>query len=152
MKLSRLFPVACSLSPVPCYVSPLRAHPARQPRGAALVMAMVALLVVTLMAAALVQALVAGHRQARRYGDQLQAQWLAEAGLARAAAKLQGDPTYQGEIWQAPITKNASDAADAGQVTITVEAATKKLIVEAVYPTDEIHQVLVRREIGASSP
>jgi Tfp pilus assembly protein PilX len=142
MKLSPLFPV-------PSYVSPLRPHPARRPRGAALVMAMVALLVVTLIAAALVQALIASHRQARRYGDQLQAQWLAEAGLARAAVKLQVDSSYQGEIWQAPVTMNASDAADGGQVTITVEAATKKVVVEAVYPLDEIRRVLVRREMEA---
>src|SRR4029453_16923976 len=110
--------------------SPARPRPARRPRGAALVMAMVALLVVTLMAAALVQALVAGHRQARRYGDQLQAQWLAEAGLARAVAILQSDATYQGEIWQAPFTMNASGAANAGQVTITVDATTQKVVVE----------------------
>ncbi|MCI0360520.1 MAG: hypothetical protein L0211_18745 [Planctomycetaceae bacterium] len=120
--------------------------PSARRRAAALVMAMVALLVVTMIAGALVQALIAGHRQSRRYGDQLQAEWLADAGLARAALKLKGDSAYQGETWQAPVSMDAADAADAGQVTITVDPLAKKIIVEAVYPADEFRRVLARRE------
>ena len=139
-------------TPILCPLSPIPLPSARRRRGAALVMAMVTLLVVTLIAAALVQALIAGHHQSRLYADQLQAEWLAEAGLARATVKLKGDPAYQGEVWQAPVSTNASDAADVGQVTITVESATKKVIVEAVYPTDEIRRVLVRHELGGGTP
>ncbi len=119
-------------------------HPILGPRrGAALVMAMVALLVVTLVAGALVRSLVASHRQSHRYADELQAQWLAEAGLARAAAKLQADANYPGEVWNVPLGDN-SDSADSGQVTISVKDTTKRITVEAVYPTDEHRRVLVR--------
>jgi Tfp pilus assembly protein PilX len=112
-------------------------------RGAALVMAMVALLVVTLMTAALVQSLVKGQRQSRRYADELQAQWLAEAGVERAFAQLSRDSEYHGETWKTEVNGAA------GAVTITVEAATKKVTAEAVYPPEDHRRVLVRREVNA---
>jgi type II secretory pathway component PulK len=115
-------------------------------------MAMVALLVVSLVAAALVQSLLAAHRQSHRYADQLQAQWLAEAGLARAVAKLNADAAYQGEVWQAPLTSGESGETSMGQVTITVDPTTKEITVEAVYPTDEHRRVLARRELPGGQP
>jgi type II secretory pathway component PulK len=142
MKLS----VSCSLSPVPCPLSALSSR-----RGAALVMAMVALLVVSLVAGALVRSLLTAYRQSHRYADQLQAQWLAEAGLARAAAKLSADASYQGEVWHASLAPGEENEAESGQVTITVEPATKKVTVESIYPIAETRRVLVHRE-SASSP
>jgi type II secretory pathway component PulK len=133
--------------PVACPPSPVSSR-----RGAALVMAMVALLVVSLVAAALVQSLLAAHRQSHRYADQLQAQWLAEAGLARAVAKLNADAAYPGEVWQASLAPGEVNEAEAGQVTIAVEPATKKITVEAVYPTDEHRRVLARRELPGGQP
>ncbi len=142
---------SCPLSPVPWPLAP-----GFRRRGAALVMALVALLVVTLVAGALVQMLVAAHRQSRRYADELQAQWLAQAGLDRAAAKLRADGDYRGEVWNVPLDNvpldtEASAAAEpnpaqTGQVTITVDAAAKRIAVEAVFPTDDLHRVLIRRE------
>jgi Tfp pilus assembly protein PilX len=115
-------------------------------RGAVLVMAMVALLVVTLVAAAFVRSLIATHRQSHRYADELQSQWLAEAGLSRAAAKLQADATYKGEVWQPTVASPESTEPDTGQVTITVDPTTKKITVEAIYPQDEHRRVLARLE------
>jgi type II secretory pathway component PulK len=107
-------------------------------------MAMVALLVVTLVAAALVRSLIATHRQSHRYADVLQSQWLAEAGLARATAKLRADAAYAGEVWQASVAPPHSDEANAGQVTITVDPSSKKITIEAIYPQDEHRRVLAR--------
>ena len=115
-------------------------------RGAALVMAMVALLVVTLMSAALVQSLVTGQRQSRRYADELQAQWLADAGLERAAVQLARDAQYRGEMWQTEI------GGELGSVTIAVDPETKKIVAEAVYPPEEHRRILVRRERTISEP
>ena len=115
-------------------------------RGAALVMAMVALLVVTLMSAALVQSLVTGQRQSRRYSDELQAQWLAEAGLERAVVQLARDAQYRGEIWRTEVR------GELGSVTITVEQETKKIVAEAVYPPEEHRRFLVSRECTISEP
>ena len=110
-------------------------------RGAALVLAMVVLLVVSLVSAALVQSQLSAHRQSRRYADELQAHWLAEAGLARAAARLRADATYAGETWPAPVTDGL-----AASVTIVVDSNQKKITVQAVYPADEHRRVLVSRE------
>lgn len=133
-------PVSCPLSSVPCS--------ARCRRGATLVLAMVVLLVVSLVAAALVQSHLAAHRQSGRYADELQAQWLAEAGLARAVAKLHADAAYQGETWQAEVADDLQ-----AEVKIVVDSsAPKKIAVEAVYPSDDHRRVLVRREILLTSP
>jgi Tfp pilus assembly protein PilX len=125
-------------------------------------MAMIALLVVTLVAGALFSSLIAAHRQSRRYGDQVQCQWLAEAGMARAAAKLKADARYQGEVWMAPLgaddpasvepVSDEAAAAESGEVTIAVDAATKRITVVAVYPTDEHRRVTIRRESGGGAP
>jgi Tfp pilus assembly protein PilV len=119
-------------------------------------MAMVALLVVSLMATAIFQALVASHRQAKRYAHQVQAQWLAAAGAERALAQLARQPGYQGETWQAPLAPAGAAGGgepDFGQVTITVEPTSpRKIVVQAVYPIDEHQRVLVRRELAPPTP
>jgi Tfp pilus assembly protein PilV len=116
-----------------------------------------ALLVVMLVAAALVESMLATHRQSQRYQLQTQAQWLAEAGLSRAAAQLASQSDYTGEVWQAPVSESdggESDVgeSDVGQVTIRVQPATdeapRRVVVEAIYPPHEHHRVLVRRELN----
>jgi Tfp pilus assembly protein PilX len=116
-------------------------------------MALAALLAVTLVAAALVTSLVASHRKSKRYAAQLQAQWLAEAGLARAAVQVAANSDYAGETWQAPV---GSAESDTGQVTIRIEPAAeaqpRRIVVEAIYPPHEHDRVLIRREYTLSPP
>jgi len=80
----------------------------------------------------------------------LQAQWLAEAGIERAAARLAGDPGYAGETW----TLSAKEIADrdGGVVRIHVTDANKnakaRLVrVEADYPADPVHHCRWTKEI-----
>ena len=117
-------------------------------RGIAMVMALAALLVVTLVAGALVKSLLLSHRQSKRYAGELQAQWLAEAGLARATAQLALNEEYQGETWRAPVGDAADDV---GQVTIRIEPAAgeapRKFVVEAIYPPREHSRNLATREL-----
>jgi Tfp pilus assembly protein PilX len=112
--------------------------------AAALAIALAALLAVTLVAAALVQSMLAAHRQAKRYHTQLQTQWLAEAGIARAQAQLRRHSEYAGETWQPAIQS------ETGDVTIRIDPASdsapRRLVVEAVYPPHEAERILVRRE------
>jgi type II secretory pathway component PulK len=111
-----------------------------------------ALLVVMLVAAALVESMLATHRQSQRYQLQTQAQWLAEAGLSRAAAQLASQSDYTGEVWQAPVSESDGGDSDVGEVTIRVQPATdeapRRVVVEAIYPPQEHHRVLVRRELN----
>ena len=83
-------------------------------RGTILVVAIVCLLVTSMLLVSLVQAAVQNHRQTRRQSENIQARWLAEAGLARAVARLAEDTAYSGETWKVTI-----DAAP-GQVEIRV--------------------------------
>jgi type II secretory pathway component PulK len=119
-------------------------------RGGALVVAMVTLLVVTLIAGAVVRSFLAEHRQARQSQNELQAQWLAESAIARAAARLAQLSDYAGETWQPKL--GASDGeADSGTVEIQVEklessAPARRIVAIAHYPNHEWRRVTVRRE------
>jgi type II secretory pathway pseudopilin PulG len=148
----------------------LRTSRAGGRRAIALAVALVTLLVVSLVAAAVMQSLVAAHRQSRQELWALQAQWLAEAGLTRGERQLARDATYTGETWLAPIIDTAEDSATTedpatteeiggrdsvdgkdlfarGRVTIRVATGSpRKLIVEAFYPDSEHQRVKVRRE------
>jgi Tfp pilus assembly protein PilX len=121
-------------------------------RGIALAITLAALLVVTLVAGALVKSLLLSHRQSKRYTAQLQTEWLAEAGLARATSQLSASADYAGETWQAPV----GSADDFGLVTIRLEAAAgevpRTLVVEALYPRREHDRILVRRELPLPPP
>jgi type II secretory pathway component PulK len=82
--------------------------------------------------------------------ESLQAQWLAEAGVERAAARLADDPGYAGETW----TVSAQELAGrrGGVVRIHVAAASKdaksRLVrVEADYPDDPVHCRRWKKEI-----
>ena len=119
-------------------------------RGGALVVAMVTLLVVTLIAGAVVRSLLAEHRQARQSQNELQAQWLAESALARAAAQLAQSSDYAGETWQPKLGTSSSEA-DSGTVEIQVEklespAPTRRIVAIAHYPNHEWRRATVRRE------
>jgi Tfp pilus assembly protein PilX len=127
----------------------MKMHPSR--RGGALVVAMVTLLVVTLIAGSVVRSLVASHRQARQHEGELQAQWLADAALVRAAAQLSRDADYERETWR-PAMSDASAPEEGGVAIIRVEQVDaqpgqRRLIVEARYPDHEWRRVSVRREL-----
>ena len=111
-------------------------------RGAVLAMALVTLLVVGLIAGLMVQRYLAAHRQASRDAQQLQAEWLAEAAVARGLAMRQADGEYSGETWQVNLV-------EPGIATIRVESAEQsgnvKIVVEARYPDHELQRTLVER-------
>lgn len=67
-------------------------------RASALMIAMVALVVVAAVAAAITWQCLAGRRLLERRQNQLQAEWLARAGVELAADRLLTDPSgYKGE-------------------------------------------------------
>ena len=72
-------------------------------RGTILVVALTTLLVVTLVAGAVLRGYLQSYRQLRREQDRLQAQWLADSALARAAIRLGADPKYAGETWKVEL-------------------------------------------------
>lgn len=72
---------------------------ARQRSGTALIVAIICLTLTSAMTVSLVRLALASHQQTDREGWRLQSAWLAESGLARAAARREHDPGYAGETW-----------------------------------------------------
>ena len=110
-------------------------------RGAVMVAAMICLLLATVLLGSVLKMAITGRKQVRREQWRLQAAWLAEAGLERAASRLSAGAVYQGETWN--IAATDLDGRHTGQVVIKVEApegsATTRLVtVEAVYPSGSI--------------
>ena len=118
-------------------------------RGALALIAMIALLLVSVIGASLLQSAVAMRRQTEREQWRLQAAWLAESALDRAAAKLRASPEYSGETWT--LTAEDLGGLDGAVVTIKVNAAADRLerrIVSVVahYPPDADQRAQAEKE------
>jgi Tfp pilus assembly protein PilX len=119
----------------------------RTRRGAALAIALVTLLVATLIAASVIRSSLAAHRQSLQLQDELQAQWLAECAIERAAVKLAADSDYAGETWQ--------PGPGAAEIVIkqTDKAASRvRIEVQARCPDEELRRALVRRAYEITLP
>lgn len=123
--------------------SPLRLPPLRKARrhrarpGVMLVMALAIMAVVVLMTAASVQTICSEWRQQRQARLQLQADWLASAGLDLAAARLLGDRAYGGETWHTdgPPNQRGGRQPAAVEILVEVEDLTRcRIEATAVYP------------------
>lgn len=118
------------------------------PRGAVVIVAMIALLLVAMIGVSLLKLALAQQRQVRREQVRLQAEWLAEAGLERGAAQLARDPEYGGEEWE--IAAEELDGRRAGLVRIAVERSEARpddvaLKVIATFPRDTEQRAQVTR-------
>jgi hypothetical protein len=118
-------------------------------RGGALVVALVTLLIVMLIAGTVARSLVSAARQSRRLRNEVQAQWLADAALARGVALAQSQPDYAGETWWPGISTERSAVAEI-RIARPASGTPLKVSVVACYPDEELHRVRVSREYVAS--
>lgn len=122
----------------------------RRQRGAMIVPVLICFVLIMLISAALLQFVVAERVLNRQEERRLQAEWLAEAGLERAAARLSESRDYQGETWD--IAAKELGGQDAGRVTITVETkkgerALRQVTVLADYPVVPERRARHRRSL-----
>ena len=122
----------------------------RPRRGMLAIGVLVCLIVLTLIAGAILRTGAAQREEGRSRERRLQAEWLAEAGLQRALARLDVDPGYSGETWD--IDARELDSADAATVTIAVErtagdAKLRTIRARADYPRDPPRRVRCTRKI-----
>ena len=81
----------------------------------------------------------------------LQAEWLAESGVARAAARVAAErDDYRGETWE--ITAAALGASDPGRVAIVVAPVKgddrhRRVDVRADYPVESSRRARVSRSV-----
>ena len=87
-------------------------------RGAVMVMVLVCAMVALVIFASIVRLAAAGRRITDQQSRQVQATWLAESGLERAAWRLAADADYTGETWT--ISAEEFEVTDATAVKIAV--------------------------------
>jgi type II secretory pathway pseudopilin PulG len=80
---------------------------------------LVGLVLIALIAGTLLRTGLARRRGLRMEERELQARWLAESGLERAAARLAEAPDYRGETWTIPAAELGGPWS--GAVAIAVE-------------------------------
>ena len=111
----------------------------QQPRGLTAVAVLVCLIIVTMVAGSVLKVALAQRDQTRAQERRLQAEWLAEAGIQRALARLATEPGYTGETWE--ISASDLGSADAALVAITVgrgadDGKSRQIRVQADFPRD----------------
>jgi type II secretory pathway component PulK len=110
-------------------------------RGAALVVLIVSLAIAATLGVSLLRLAAIQRRSLEIHEWQAQAEWLAESGLERAAARLAADPAYHGETWTIPAEEEKGDRSvvlSGGEVTIRVEPVAgqedrRRILIEADY-------------------
>ena len=124
-------------------------------RGAIMVAVILCLIVVVGLLVCVVKQ-VGMSRQAQQSSQQsVQAGWLAEAGVERAAAHLAANAVYAGETWQIPAAELGGN--DAAEVRVKAEPMAGRpgqwrIRVEADYPTApefrcrRVKQIVIDRE------
>jgi len=129
-----------------CNSGKCQSAPVNSRHGAFIIVVMVCLMIAAVLLGSLVKLALNQQRQLGREQNRLQAEWLADSGLERAAGLLAIDPEYAGEIWT--IDAQELGGPDAARVVIRVSEEgsgphARSVIVEAVYPA--LAPVQVRR-------
>jgi len=127
----------------------------RRHRGSGLVIALVTLLVVTSIMGSIMHALLTELRQTRQTAIEVQAQWLADAAVERAAVRLAANSSYAGETWNVDLPASSSGAESHGVVEIKIERGDgekrAQIIVHANYPDDSRRRVAAERTVSIPS-
>jgi type II secretory pathway component PulK len=125
----------------------------RRRRGAISVIAMIGLLVAAMIGTSLVRLALARHRQVAHEALRLQAEWLAEAGVERAAARLAADADYDGETWN--VAAENFRQGWTGRVTMTIHrgesaGAAAQVTVVAEYPAGADRRARTRKTVAVA--
>jgi Tfp pilus assembly protein PilV len=110
-------------------------------RGVALLVLLVSLAVAAAISVSVLRLAALQRRSLEIHQWQAQAEWLAESGLERAAARLAADPAYPGETWTIP----AEALGTGGGVAIRVEPVAgqpgrRRIHIEADYSSGRARQ------------
>jgi|SRR5579872_6607716 len=124
-------------------------HRAATRRGAFAIVVLICLVVAGTIVASLLKMALLHDRQLSSEQNRLQAAWLADSGLDRAANRLAREAGYTGETWK--IDPAQLGGVDAALVTIRVQkseadAANRTIVVEAAYPAEGPNHVRVTRQ------
>jgi hypothetical protein len=119
-------------------------------RGVILILVLACLAIAAVLLITGIKLALSSHHAQRTFGRSVQAQWLAESGLERAAAQLAADPDYKGETWK--ISAKDLGGEDAGTIKIEVKKVPehdnlRQVKVEADFPDDPLDHVQYSKEL-----
>jgi len=122
--------------------------------GTAMIVAIVALMLISTICFSLVRWALAAQQQAERQHWQLQSMWLAESALSHAATRLRSDPNYPGDEWR---TADLTDVPTASRVDVRVDADPQDdqrriITVTADVPDDPTDRVRTQRTMTYRLP
>lgn len=122
--------------------------PPRRRGGFFAIALLVILALLSAWGAMLLKLAVAQRLQVQGEQRRLQCEWLAEAGLERAAARFARDSKYRKETWDIPA--DSLGGRDRGVVTINIEPAASgsyRMSVTAEFPRDTAECVRITRTL-----
>ncbi len=111
------------------------ARSSRRRRALVSVALLIALFILGLVAAALLEVGLARRALGRRAERQHQVDLLADSGIARALARLDADPGYAGETWTIPADDLGGRGTAVVQLELKADAGARLLIAVAEYRT-----------------
>lgn len=122
-------------------------------RGVVTVIMLVLFAVTFTLAAVWTKRLLAERRLQGRAEERIQAEWLAAAGVRRAAARLLVDPAYKGEEWLIAAAEINRPRPASVQITVEPTGASDefRLIARARYP-HERHRVQTTKSVAFTPP
>lgn len=119
-------------------------------RGGALLIAILALAVASMIGATLLQMAFTQRRQLQHERLRTQAGWIAEAGVQRALQRLATNPDYEGETWIVDVP--GREASQPAEVVITVDQPAQGTIsAVATFPQKVTFRARVRRSVPSPS-
>lgn len=120
-------------------------------RGGALIVALAVLAVLAVVEGVVLKSLVAQRRSQREQAHRLQARWLVEGGIERAAARLAADADYRGETWQLTAEELGAQQPAAVDIEVQTDATspdTRVVTVRGRYPPDLPYRVVYEKQVS----
>ena len=124
-------------------------------RGAIIVFAILALLVVSMLGAALLRTVSQSKQQLQREALHTQAVWLADSGAARAVAQLNASPDYIGETWAVPAEQLSAGRTASVRIAVSPEPDhPERTIIAATaeYPHGSPTAIRITKRITVTNP
>ncbi|QDT88475.1 hypothetical protein [Gimesia algae] len=119
-------------------------------RGAVLVIVMVCLLLISLVMASLLKSTLLQRRQMLKEQLLVQADWLVESALERAAQQRLTNPEYRGEVWQIDPEELGTRYAASAEIVLKPEGeADRRLSIQAriKYPDNQTETITRTKKI-----
>ena len=122
----------------------------RYNRGAALIVVLIGMAVATTIFLSVLKLIAVQRQSVELQTRQIQASWLAESAVQRAAARLSAEASYRGETWN--ISAQDMGGRDDATITICVDAVSgrpdrRTIHVEADCPTDPRQRARQGRDV-----